>query len=58
MAGLQDFHHSEDKPDKTQRLATWIAVVLILGGVAFYVVASGMLSQHPQQAGQQYPRGL
>ena len=58
MAGLQEFHHSEDKPDKTQRIATWVVIGLILGGVAFYVVESGMLSPHPKQAGQSYPRGL
>ena len=58
MAGLQEFHHSDDKPDKTQRIATWVVIALILSGVAFYVVESGMLSPHPQQAGQSYPRGL
>jgi hypothetical protein len=58
MSGLQDFHHSEDKPDKTQRIVTLVAIVLVLGGVTFYVVESGMLKPHPQQAGQTYPRGL
>jgi hypothetical protein len=58
MSGLQDFHHSEDKPDKTQRIVTLVAIVLVLGGVTFYVVESGMLKPHPQQAGQPYPRGL
>jgi hypothetical protein len=58
MSGLQDFHHSEDKPDKTQRIVTLVAIVLVLGGVTFYVVESGMLKPHPQQAGQSYPRGL
>ena len=58
MAGLQDFHHAEDKPDKTQRIATWIAIVIVLGGAAFYVVESGMLKPQPPQAGNTYPRGL
>ena len=58
MAGLQDFHHSEDKPDKSQKITTWVVIVLILGGLAFYVIESGMLSSHPEQAGQSYPRGL
>jgi hypothetical protein len=58
MAGLQEFHHSEDKPDKTQKIVTWVALALILGGAAFYVVESGMLTSHPQKAGQSYPRGL
>lgn len=58
MAGLQDFHHASDKPDKTQRMAAWAAIIVILGGVAFYVVESGMLNPHPQQAGSTYPRGL
>ncbi len=58
MTGLQDFHHAADKPDKTQRMAMWAAIIVILGGVAFYVVESGMLNSHPQQTGQKYPRGL
>ena len=58
MAGLQDFHHSEDKPDKTQKIVTWVAIALVLGGVALYVVESGMLKPQLQQAGQKYPRGL
>ena len=58
MSGLQDFHHAEDKPDKTQRIVTWIAVALVLGGVALYVVQSGMLNPQPQQTIQTYPRGL
>jgi hypothetical protein len=58
MAGLQDFHHAEDKPNKTQRMATLVIIVVILGAVAFYVVESGMLKPQPQQAGQTYPRGL
>jgi hypothetical protein len=58
MAGLQEFHRCQDKPDKTQTIATWVVIVLILGGVAFYVVESGMLSPHPQQAAHSYPRGL
>ena len=56
MSGLQDYHHAEDKPDKTQRMVTWVAIVLVLGGVTFYVVESGMLNPHP--TGQTYPRGL
>ena len=58
MTGLQDFHHAEDKPDKTQRIATWVAIALVLGGVALYVVESGMLKPQPVKAGQNYPRGL
>ena len=58
MAGLQDFHHGEDKPDKTQKIVTWGAIALLLVGAAFYVFGSGMLSSQPQQAGQSYPRGL
>jgi hypothetical protein len=57
MAGLQDYHHAEDKPDKTQRITTWVAIVVILGGVAFYVVEE-MQKPQPSQAGQSYPRGL
>jgi hypothetical protein len=58
MAGLQDFHHADDKPDKTKRMATWVAILVILGAAAFYLVESGMLKPQPQQAGQTYPRGL
>jgi hypothetical protein len=58
MAGLQDFHHAEDKPNKTQRMTTLAIIVVILGAVAFYVVESGMLKPQPEQSGQTYPRGL
>ena len=58
MSDLQQFHHSEDKPDKVHRIATWAVIALILGAVALYVVESGMLSPQPQQTGQHYPRGL
>jgi len=58
MSGLQDFHHSEDKPDRTQKIVTCVAVALILAGATFYVVESGMLDPHPHQAGKPYPRGL
>jgi len=57
MSGLQEYHHFEDKPDKTRQIVTWAALALILGGAAFYVVESGMLTSQPQ-AGQSYPRGL
>jgi hypothetical protein len=58
MSGLQDFHHGEDKPDKTKRITTLVIIAVILGGVGFYVVESGMLNPRPQQPGQTYPRGL
>ena len=58
MAGLQDFHHAEDKPNKIQRMTTLAIIVVILGAVTFYVVESVMLKPQPQQAGQTYPRGL
>jgi hypothetical protein len=58
MSGLQEFHHFEDQPNRTRQIATWVALALILGGAAFYVVESGMLGANPQQAGQHYPRGL
>jgi hypothetical protein len=58
MSGLQDFHHFEDKPNETVKVVRWVALALILCGATFYVVESGMLKSHPQQAGQSYPRGL
>jgi hypothetical protein len=58
MGGLQEFHHSEEKPDKSHKIASWVALALIFGGATFYVVESGMLKPHPQQAGKPYPRGL
>ena len=57
MAGLQEYHHAEDKPDRTQKIVTWVALALILGGAAFYVVQE-MQKPQPSQAGQSYPRGL
>ena len=58
MSNLQEFHHFEDKPNQTLKIAKWVALALIVCGVAFYLVESGMLKSHPQQAGQSYPRGL
>jgi hypothetical protein len=58
MAGLQDFHHAAEKPDKTQRVATWVAIAVVLGAVTFYVVETEVLNPQPQQAGHSYPRGL
>jgi hypothetical protein len=58
MSDLQQFRHSEDKPDKMHKIVTWAAIALILGAVTLYVVESGMLSPRPQQTGQHYPRGL
>jgi hypothetical protein len=58
MSGLQDYHHAEDKPDRTQKIVTWVVLALVVGGITFYAIEQGMLSPHPQQAGQSYPRGL
>ena len=58
MSGLLEFHHFEDKPSKTRKVVTCVALAVILGGAAFYAVESGMLRPHPQQAGHPYPRGL
>jgi hypothetical protein len=58
MSGLQEFHHFEEKPNKTRGIVAWVAVALVLGGATIYFVESDMLRPQPQQAGQTYPRGL
>jgi hypothetical protein len=58
MSGLQEFHHFEDKPDKVRQIVMWVALALVLGGGAFYVMESGMLRPQPQEAAKPYPRGL
>jgi hypothetical protein len=56
MSSLGEFHHSEDGPTRTSKIIAGIVVAAIVGGIAFYVVDSGML--HSQPTTQSYPRGL
>lgn len=58
MSGLGDFHHSEEAPAKSSKIASWAIIALIVGGIAAYVVESGMLSPQPAQTAKTYPRGL
>ena len=58
MNELGEFHHAEDKPDKTKKIVGAVALALIVIGAAVYVVQSGMLHSAPIPTGQAYPRGL
>lgn len=58
MTNLQEFHHAEEGSDKTHKIVGLVAIAVIVGGIAVYVVESGMLSPAPSQAGQTYPRGM
>ncbi len=58
MSGLGEFHHSEETPTKSSQITAWVVIALILGAIGFYVFESGMLDNHPTQAGQSYPRGM
>jgi hypothetical protein len=55
---LGEYHHAEDAPPKGSRIVAWVVIALIAGGIAFYVVDSGMLTQSATQTGQSFPRGL
>ena len=58
MDELGEFHHAEDRPDKTKKIVAAVVVAIIMVGAAFYAVESGMLSPATKQTGQAYPRGL
>ncbi len=58
MSSLGEFHHVEDGPSKASKITAGIVIALIVAGVAFYVVDSGMLNSQPAQTSQAYPRGL
>ena len=57
-SNLGEFHHAEDGPTLVHKIVGAIVVVLIVGGLALYVVESGMLGPHAATTGQSYPRGL
>ena len=54
---LGEFHHGDEAPTKGSKITAWIVIAVIIGGVAFYVVESGMLNSHPAQTTSE-PRGL
>ena len=55
---LGEFHHAEDGPTLVHKIVGAVVILLIVGGIAFYVVDSGMLTSHPATTGKTYPRGL
>jgi hypothetical protein len=57
-SSLGEFHHSEDGPTMVHKIVGALVIVLIVVGVGFYVVNSGMLSSQPTQTAKTYPRGL
>ena len=59
--GLGEFHHTEEAPTRSSRITQWAIIALIVGGIAAYVVSSGMLSPAPATTNnttQSFPRGL
>jgi len=57
--GLGEFHHTEEAPTRSSRITQWAIIVLIVGGIAAYVVSSGMLSPAPAtNTTQSFPRGI
>lgn len=58
MSSLGEFHHSEEGPSKETKITAWVIIAVIVGGIAFYVVDSGILNPPPVQASQNFPRGL
>ena len=58
-SGLGEFHHTEEAPTRSSRITQWTIIVLIVGGIAAYVVSSGMLSPEPStNTTQSFPRGI
>jgi hypothetical protein len=58
MSSLGEFHHEEEGPTKAHKIVGGIVIALIVGGITFYVLDSGMLDSHPSQTAKAYPRGL
>ena len=49
MVSLNDYHHTEEKPDRTQRIVSLVAMALVLAGAAFYVMQFEMRTEQPNQ---------
>ena len=58
MGDLGEYHHAEEAETKSSKLIHWIIGLVILAGVGFYVLESGMFSPHTAQTATNYPRGL
>ena len=50
VTNLQEFHHSEEAPDKKSRTVVAIIIALVMAGFAIYVYESGMWNPQPHQA--------
>jgi hypothetical protein len=50
VTNLQEFHHSEDAPDKKSRTVVAVIIALVMAGFAIYVYESGMWNPQPHQA--------
>jgi len=57
VSELGKFHHSEEPPDKTNRLVALILIAVILVAGAGYAIHTGMFS-NTEQSAKPYPRGL
>jgi hypothetical protein len=49
VTNLQEFHHSEETPDKKSRTVVAIIIVLVMVGFGVYVYESGMWNPQPIQ---------
>ena len=56
MAGLQEFHHTDESRDKTTKIVAWVVIALLVGGIGVYVAESGFFNAN--HTTQSYPRGL
>ena len=52
MSSLGEFHHEEEGPTKAHKIVGGIVIALIVGGIAFFVLDSGILNSHPSQTAQ------
>jgi len=50
VTNLQEFHHSEEAPDKKSRTVVAVIIALVMAGFAIYVYESGMWNPQPHQA--------
>jgi hypothetical protein len=49
VSNLQEFHHSEDAPDKKSRTMVAVVIAVLMVGFAVYVYESGMWNPQPTQ---------
>lgn len=57
--GLGEYHHAEEEEPKGSKYTHWAIMAVIIGGIAVYVVSTGMLTPSPTPTTTtSFPRGL